>query len=81
MLRPFNGGKNCVSSKQSWYPYAIDSMGERIVCPVNGARYPHTKDLNCYEVQTTMYKINKLQRYTVQHRQYHRYYMVTTNGI
>ena len=33
------------------------------------------------EVQTTMYKINKLQGYIVQHREYSQYFIIATNGI
>ena len=33
------------------------------------------------EVQTTMYKINKLQGYIVQHREYSQYFTVTLNGV
>ena len=32
-------------------------------------------------VQTTMYKINELQGYIVQHRQYSQYFIKTLNGI
>ena len=31
------------------------------------------------EVQTTMYKINKLQGYIVQHREYSQYFLITIN--
>ena len=33
------------------------------------------------EVQTTMYKINKLQGYIVQHREYSQYFIITRNGV
>ena len=33
------------------------------------------------EVQTTMCKINKLQRYIVQHREYSQYCIITLNGV
>lgn len=33
------------------------------------------------EIQTTMYKINKLQGYTAEHRENGQYFMVTTNGF
>ena len=33
------------------------------------------------EVQTTIYKMNKLQGYTVQHRNYSQYFKITLNGI
>ena len=33
------------------------------------------------EVQTTMYKINKLQGYLVQHREYSQYLIIAINGI
>ena len=33
------------------------------------------------EVQTTMYKINKLQGYTVQHRKHSQYFIITLNGV
>ena len=33
------------------------------------------------EVQTTMYEINKLQGYIVQHREYSQYFMITVNGV
>ena len=32
-------------------------------------------------VQTTMYKINELQGYIVQHREYSQYFIVTINGV
>ena len=34
-----------------------------------------------YEAQTTMYKINKLQGYIVQHREYTQYFIITTSGV
>ena len=34
-----------------------------------------------YEVQTIMYKINKLQGYIVQHREYSQYFIITLNGV
>ena len=33
------------------------------------------------KVQTTKYKINKLQRYIVQHRDYIQYFIITLNGV
>ena len=33
------------------------------------------------EVQTTMYKINKLQGYILQHREYSQYFIITINGV
>ena len=33
------------------------------------------------EVKTTMYKINKLQGYTVQHRDYNQYFIISINGV
>ena len=33
------------------------------------------------EVQTTMYKMNNLQGYSVQHREYSQYFMITLNGV
>ena len=33
------------------------------------------------KVQTTKYKINKLQGYIVQYREYSQYFAVTLNGI
>ena len=33
------------------------------------------------EVQTTLYKTSKLQRYTVQHREYIQYFIVTLNEV
>ena len=33
------------------------------------------------EVQTTMYKINKLQGYIVQHRKYIQYFIITLTGV
>ena len=33
-----------------------------------------------YEVQTTTYKINKLQRFIIQHREYSQYF-ITINGV
>jgi len=33
------------------------------------------------EVQTTMYKINKLQGYIIQHREYSQYFIIAINGI
>ena len=30
---------------------------------------------------TTMYKINKLQGYIVQHREYSQYFIITLNGV
>ena len=35
----------------------------------------------CLGIQTTMYKINKLQGYTVQHREYSQYFIVTINRL
>ena len=32
-------------------------------------------------IQTTMCKINKLQGYIVQHREYSQYFIITINGI
>ena len=34
-----------------------------------------------YKVQTTMYKINKLQGYIAQHREYSQYFIITLNGV
>ena len=34
-----------------------------------------------YKVQTTMYKINKLQGYIIQHREYSQYFRATINKI
>ena len=34
-----------------------------------------------YKVQTTMYKINKLQGYITQHREYSQYFRATINKI
>ena len=33
------------------------------------------------EVQTTVYKINKLQGYIVQHSDYSQYFIITLNGV
>ena len=33
------------------------------------------------EIRTTMYKINKLQGYKVQHKEYSQYFIITVNGI
>ena len=33
------------------------------------------------EVQTTVYEINKLQGYIIQHREYNQYLIITVNGI
>ena len=33
------------------------------------------------EVQTTRYKINKIQGYSVQHREYTQYFTITLNGV
>ena len=33
------------------------------------------------EAQTTMHKINKLQGYTIQHREYSQYFIITINGV
>ena len=33
------------------------------------------------KVQTTKYKINKLQRYIVRHREYIQYFIITLNGV
>ena len=33
------------------------------------------------EVQTTMYKINKLQGYNIQHREYSQYFVITLHGV
>ena len=33
------------------------------------------------EVQTTMYQINKLQGYIVQHREYSQYFIITLKGV
>ena len=33
------------------------------------------------ETQTTMYKTNKQQEYTVQHKGYSQYFIITLNGI
>ena len=33
------------------------------------------------EVQTTMYKINKLQGHIVQHREHSRYFIMTVNRV
>ena len=32
-------------------------------------------------MQTIMYKINKLQGYIVQHREYSKYFIITINGV
>ena len=32
------------------------------------------------EVQTIMYKMNKLQRYIAQHREYSQYFIISLNG-
>ena len=32
-------------------------------------------------MQTAMYKINKLQEYIEQHREYSHYFILTTNGV
>ena len=34
-----------------------------------------------YEVQTTRYKINKLQGYSVQHKEYSQYFIITLYGV
>ena len=34
-----------------------------------------------YEVQTTMYKVSKLQGYIAQHREYSQYFIITINGL
>ena len=34
-----------------------------------------------WEVQTTMYKINKLQGHIVEHREYGHYFIITLNGV
>ena len=33
------------------------------------------------EVQTSVYKIKKIKGYIVQHREYHKYFVITLNGI
>ena len=33
------------------------------------------------EVQTTMYKTNKLQGYIVQHKEYSQYFIINLNGV
>ena len=37
--------------------------------------------LEDWEVQSTMYKIKKLQWFVVQHREYSQYFILTLNGI
>ena len=34
-----------------------------------------------WEIQTTIYKINKLQEYIVEHREYSQYLIITLNGV
>ena len=34
-----------------------------------------------YEAQTIMYKINKLQRYVIQHREYSQYFIIMLNVV
>ena len=33
------------------------------------------------EGQTTVYKINKLQEYIIKHREYSKYFIITSNGV
>ena len=33
------------------------------------------------EIQNTMCKINKLQGYIIQHREYSQYFIITLNGV
>ena len=33
------------------------------------------------EIQSSMYKINKLQGYCLQHREYSQYFIITINGV
>ena len=56
------------------YRELVVTSGERVGRRVKSA----VGDL---EAQTTMYEINKLQGYIVQHREYSRYFIITLSGI
>ena len=40
-----------------------------------------TRKVGSQEVKTAMYKINKVQGYVVQHKDYSQYFLITLNGI
>ena len=50
--------------------------------PTSGYQWGERKgEVGDWEVQNTMHKINKLQGYIVQHREYNQYFIITLKGV